>query len=328
VRRAATRLPSRARLLPVAASALVAVVLLGGGVYDQTNGGAVPTYEANDAAFGSDQAFFASVEQTVGAGADVLQLPYVDFPEASTPNGLSYTEFLKPYLHTQGVHWSAGGIKGRATSEWAQSLEEYDGASVADQLAVVGFSAVLVDTTGYADQGDEVTASLTPSLGAPVAESDGGRWALYTVPTDLRDAAAALPAPERERLVTLITDPPIARPGNTDVASGGDDTVNSVVLQSDREVTVPATLDIDLQALVPGVTSVVVEGPGVPRRVVAVVDGVARVSIDLTVRPGVTTLDVAGSADGGSTTLGRAGAVGYTSIALFQPTVESLDLTP
>ena len=328
VRRAATRLPARARLLPVAASALVAVVLLGGGVYDQTNGGAVPTFEANDASFSSDQAFFASVEQTVGAGADVLQLPYVDFPEASTPNGLSYTEFLKPYLHTQGVHWSAGGIKGRATSEWAQSLEEYDGASVADQLAVVGFSAVLVDTTGYADQGDEVTASLTPSLGAPVAESDGGRWALYTVPTDLRDAAAALPAPERERLTTLITDPPIARPGNTDVASGGDDTVNSVVLQNDREVTVPATLDIDLQALVPGVTSVVVEGPGVPRRVVAVVDGVARVSIDLTVRPGVTTLDVAGSADGGSTTLGQAGAVGYTSIALFQPTVESLDLTP
>ena len=316
----------RWRRAPVLLSGLLALVLVGGGVLDQTNSGAVPTYAANDASFSSDQAFFSEVQDEVGQGADVLQLPYVDFPEASTPNGLSYTEFLKPYLHTQGVHWSAGGIKGRATSEWVQSLQEYPGSSIADQLAVVGFSAVLVDRQGYADSGDEIERSLEPTLGAPALVSPGGRWALYSMPTDLTDAAAALPADERQQLVDEITDPPVARPGSTDVASGGDDTVNSVVVQNDRDTAVPATLEIDLTTL-PSVTSVVVTASGTTR-VVPVDESSATVTLDLDLAPGVTTVTLEGSTDGGETTLGQSAAVGFTSIAVLQPSVEALDLTP
>ena len=118
----------------------------------------------------------------------------------------------------------------------------------------------------------------------------------------------------------------MARPGSTDVASGGDDTVNSVVVQNDRDAAVPATLEIDLTTL-PSVTSVVVTASGTTR-VVPVDESSATVTLDLDLAPGVTTVTLEGSTDGGRTTLGQSAAVGFTSIAVLQPSVEALDLTP
>lgn len=326
LRRVVVTLP-RPRLAAPVATGLVAVVLLGGGWYDQTTAGAIPLYQDNAAAFQLEDDFFSEVQAEVGDGASVLQLPYVDFPEASTPNGLSYTQTLKPYLHTTTVNWSAGGIKGRTTSEWPDVIEDYAPSSIVQQLALIDFDAVLVDRSGYTDNGAGLEAGLRDAAGAPVLESTGLRWALYLVPADLQARADALPAAARAALSDAVTDPVVARPVNTDPATGGRDDQNGVVLQNDRDESVSGTLVVDLGTRA-GVDSVVVLGPDGTRRVFTATDNSAEVTVPVTVSPGTTTITILGSDDGGATALPESAAVGIENAVVVQDALQGEDLVP
>ncbi|TWX40280.1 hypothetical protein ES689_02095 [Frigoribacterium sp. ACAM 257] len=320
-------------LAPTTATLAVGAVLLAGGTWDQTSAELVPDYSELDATWAARSSFFSQVQTEVGDGAQVLQLPYSDFPEASAStghdfeSGLDYAEVLIPYLHTTTVRWSAGGIKGRTAAEWPAAAQDYDAASIADQVAVLGFDGVLVDRDGTVDRGAELESGLDGALGAPSLTSDDGRWVLYTVPQELRDAAAALPRAELDELRDAIRQPLVATPGSTDPTVGGDNTVNSVDVQNDREDAVAGSLRLELTTL-PGVDAVVVTTPDGTRTVVPVSDASVDVDLPAAFAPGTTHVTVEGSTDGGATTTATSLSVGIDHAAVLQDDVERLDLTP
>jgi hypothetical protein len=321
------------RATPVAATVVVGAVLLAGGVWDQTNAGVVPDYTELDQTWAAREDFFSRVQSEVGDGAQVLQLPYADFPEATASNGhdfetgLDYAEMLIPYLHTTTVHWSAGGIKGRTAAEWAAAVQDYAPASLADQVAVVGFDGVLVDRDGLVDRGAELEEGLDDSLGEPRLTSPDGRWVLYTVPQALRDAAAELPEAERDDLREAIEEPLVTAPGSTDPTVGGDNTVNSVDVQNDRDETVSGTLRLELTTQAQ-VDALVLTMPDGTRTVVPVAGASVDVEVPADFAPGTTHVLLEGSTDGGATTMGTSLAIGIDHSAVLQDDVERLDLTP
>ncbi|WP_209560412.1 hypothetical protein [Frigoribacterium sp. PvP032] len=321
------------RLAPATATLAVGAVLLAGGTWDQTSAEVVPDYAELDATWAARSAFFAQVQDEVGDGGQVLQLPYSDFPEASQSTGhdfktgLDYAEILIPYLHTTTVRWSGAGIKGRTAAEWPAAAQDYDPASVADQVAVLGFDGVLVDRDGLLDRGSELESGLEDALGVPVLTSDDGRWVLFTVPQGLRDAATDLPRAELDDLREAIEQPLVASPGSTDPTVGGDNTVNSVDVQNDRDETVRGALRLELTTQAQ-VDAVVLTTPDGTRTVVPVSDAKVDVDLPWDFAPGTTHVTLAGSDDGGATTLPTSLAIGIDHVAVLQDDVERLDLTP
>lgn len=321
------------RAAPAVTTVAIGAVLLVGGVWDQTNAGVVPDYVELGQTSAARDAFFSQVQDEVGDGAQVLQLPYADFPEATSSNGhdyetgLDYAEMLVPYLHTTTVHWSAGGIKGRTAAEWAAAVQDYEPASLADQVAVVGFDGVLVDRDGLLDRGAELEAGLDDALGEPALTSPDGRYVLYTVPQSLRDAAAELPEAERDDLQEAIEQPLVTTPGSTDPTVGGDNTVNSVDVHNDRDETVSGTLRLELTTQAQ-VDALVVTLPDGTRTVTPVTGASVDVELPADFAPGTTHVLLEGSDDGGATTMGTSLAIGIDHAAVLQDDVERLDLAP
>ena len=142
------------------ASGLAVAALLGVVVADQVS----PSYrqpraerEGTAARYGYDRAFGAQIQKALPAGAMVLQLPYMSYPESADELLGSYTQFRNT-LHAPSLHWSHGAMRARPEGNWLADVSALPPAMLVDTIQAVGFSAVLVDQR-----------ALTPKL-AEVAE--------------------------------------------------------------------------------------------------------------------------------------------------------------
>ena len=168
---------------------LIALAVLGVGLYDQTSDQLVPDYAGTAAGWNSDEAYFHSLEGTLGAGAAVFTLPYAPFPENPPIVNMGDYNHLRGYIHSD-LRWSYGGAKGEQ-SEW-QPVALADGTAIAiPRLVAAGFDAVYVNRVGYADHGAQVESEIVATIGAevPMINADGN-LATY----DLRGYAARLAA--------------------------------------------------------------------------------------------------------------------------------------
>jgi hypothetical protein len=199
----------------------LAAVLLVVGFVDQTPGDTGDGYAATKERFESDRAWVASVEDTLDAGDMVLMLPYIPFPENSSSNGVLASDQLIPYLHSENLRWSNGGIKGRPTSDWPGTLAGYPSDRLLTLAASADFSAVVVDRAASLDGGVALEEELAAQLDQAPVVSGSGRFAFY----DIRDYRAALaaevPDDELDRIGTLVTDPAMLYPA-PDFYSGFD----------------------------------------------------------------------------------------------------------
>lgn len=184
--------PRRHSALLASAAALVLLV----GVADQTSAYWVPPYDALEAEFLPDQAYFAEIERRLPPGAKVYQLPRLQFPEANAVGDLEPYELLRPYLHTERVRWSFGGIKGRLGSQWQDRLAAPGSEAFVFDIVAAGFDAVYIDREAFTAGGGEVEARLAAVLGVAPFTSHDNRKALY----DLRPYAERLRAAEGGRL--------------------------------------------------------------------------------------------------------------------------------
>ncbi|MCJ7439407.1 MAG: hypothetical protein MUP97_16820 [Acidimicrobiia bacterium] len=178
------------RRLPLAAAA-VAVALVVVGAYDQTTPAFTPSYAATSAGYGNDRAFVAEAEHVFGRSASIFQLPYVPFPEYPPVFGMVDYDHLRGYLHSDSLHWSYGGVKGRE-SDWQPTLLAQPTDVAVTGVAAAGFDGLYVDRAGYADRGAQLERELRGLLGAPIFESPDARLVMY----DLR--------PLRRRLTTTL----------------------------------------------------------------------------------------------------------------------------
>lgn len=285
-----------------AASALAALVLVVG-YADQVTPKAPGDYAANARVFHADAAWFAQVESLLPAGAAVFQLPHAGFPETAPVNGIFDTDVLKGYLHTDAVHWSAGGIKGRPGTDWpfAVALDRPD--QMARELAVLGFSAIHIDRAALSlEKAGPFEAALAETTGVSLATSADGRYALY----DLRGVAERVRADNDAATLdewrAALADPVWPYPSHEvgvalppaqvwpDVAPGW--TVPSgrtIRLANDRGEAVAVT--VVASVLAPQASRVTFTAPGV-EQVVAVGTDPADLTLDLEVPAGGLTLTV------------------------------------
>ena len=149
------------------------------GAIDQTP--ATQDYERQNAIFRGYDAYFGSIEASLAPGDWVVQLPYQPFPEAHMPTGSNTNDVLIPYLHTESIAWSGGGIKGRPASDWTGELEFFPDAQIPAVAAAAGASGLLLDIEAttearLADWPDAFTAVL----GEP-RESRDGRYLYWSL---------------------------------------------------------------------------------------------------------------------------------------------------
>jgi phosphoglycerol transferase len=166
---------------------LVSVGLLGVGYVDQTpwDGGA--GYASIEKQWKIDQDFVNTIEATLPADSMVLELPYLPFPEYASPNGTQSSDTLIPYLHSETLRWSGGGIKGRPRTDWPYFVSQQPASDIVTLAAAADMSGIVIDTRALDENNDDLETGIRAVLGDPVTSSDG-RWQFF----DIRSVRATL----------------------------------------------------------------------------------------------------------------------------------------
>jgi hypothetical protein len=187
IRRRLARRPRLARLGPwPGLVALLAVLAFG--IADQTSRFFVPNFSRDAAEYHSDGRFDAAIEHSLPAGAQLMELPYVPYPEGYQPymargQTLPFSEVTnfeyelgRPYIQSHALSWSYGAMKGRATNWSAQLAAKPVDLSVTG-AAAAGFDGLVIDLAGYPGASVRLRAALWRLLHvAPRRSADGSLW--------------------------------------------------------------------------------------------------------------------------------------------------------
>ena len=157
------------------------VVLLAGGVLDQTTAGMVPPYETLSAEYASDADLAQRLEETVPPESFVFELPYGWFPEAAPKVGFADIDLVRPYLHTRTLRWSYGSLPGHRGDLWGRATAELPPRQLVDRLTEKGAAGIYLDRRGYKDRAAALEADLTRLLGPPVLTSQNGNQVFFTL---------------------------------------------------------------------------------------------------------------------------------------------------
>lgn len=101
----------------------------------------------------------------------VFQLPYVPFPDGGRLAKSEQYQSFWPYLLGRNIAYSFGVIRGRWETDWAGHMASAIGAETIVALEEAGFAAILIDRSGYADQGGKVLEALS-RVGRPAGWCD------------------------------------------------------------------------------------------------------------------------------------------------------------
>lgn len=173
VRRIVTARPSRRPAM----FGLAALVLVAG-LADQGSMDGKPDPADWNASFRSDRDFFHAVEAALPAGSMVYELPYRRFPEEPAQRGSGDYDLLRPYLHTDTIAWSYGGMKGRE-ADWQEQLVDVTTPELVEGLVAVGFRGIVIDRNGYDEAAASLEAELTTTTGRAPLVSPDGRWFFF-----------------------------------------------------------------------------------------------------------------------------------------------------
>lgn len=110
-----------------------------------------PHYYLNKETFLSDQKFIQTIEHRLPKKAMIYQMPYKGFPETAPIYNLHDYDLIKPYLHSENLHWSYASFKGREADKWHSAITNYDLPRLVKILSLVGFQGIYIDRNGYID---------------------------------------------------------------------------------------------------------------------------------------------------------------------------------
>jgi phosphoglycerol transferase len=164
----------RRAVFPVAVAGLLALGLL-----DETSRAHRPDYAAVARDFHNDAAFVAAVEASVPPGTQIVQLPWVTFPESPSLGRMDGYDPLRGYLHSRTLRWSFGAVRGRGGDSLVRILTAEPPEEMARALVRTGFGGIYIDRFGLADGGAALEASLAKILGVRPLQSSDGRLMFF-----------------------------------------------------------------------------------------------------------------------------------------------------
>ncbi|NQT57491.1 MAG: hypothetical protein HQ557_00770 [Bacteroidetes bacterium] len=153
------------------------VMILFFGIYDQV------TFNLNETAvmrtYTMDHEYFTTVQSLLGEGDMILQLPYVPFPENPPVHHMLDYDHFKPYLHTRGIKWSYGVMKGSEEDLYIRTLSSKPIDDLITASIELGYKGILIDTYGYVDAGADLIVKLTDYIGYNPLLSGNLRYAFF-----------------------------------------------------------------------------------------------------------------------------------------------------
>lgn len=171
--RSGARLGARGtRRVTAAAIAIVCVLAVGIGLWDQVRPKQVDVLNTEAAQWHSDAEFVKQIQAVMPADAMIYQMPYMPFPENGPILALQDYQLLRPYLHSTDLRWSYGGIKGRPQADWAAEVSGMPADRMMVAVAAAGFDGIYIDRSGIApDQRAQLEADIARISGSPAMVS-------------------------------------------------------------------------------------------------------------------------------------------------------------
>ena len=310
---------SRTATMPWAIPAVAGIALVLA-FLDQVPTVIVPAYASNRTAFTGDRAFVQEIENRLDHGDAVFELPLSQFPEHDPIAGLADYDLLRPYLHSDDLRWSFASMRGRPT-DWAWSLGGRPLPAFLDDIVAAGFSGLYVDRAGFLDRAVGLERELAGLVGPPDMVGTGGallfwdlraegqrqlaeigsagvadRRRLVLSPVVPRWTAGTRPA-EGDPAAAVSTDylPYPAVPGQRVVSRRLASSPAVLELTNPLETPRPVRLDVSLVSATGGSSSVTISSgtissPGTPDATFPVSPDPTRVSLDLVLPPGPSSL--------------------------------------
>jgi hypothetical protein len=159
------------------------------------------THQAATTAWYQDQKLFPQMELALPAGAMVFQLPVKSYPETGALLEMGDYEHFRPYLHTDGLRFSYGTIKGRGDADWQLPISTMPPHEMIEKLQSLGFSALLINRKGYPDHAMNLVGQMQSAGYTPWKNE--GDFIIYLLKPNL---APALPVPEKNFQITYSGD--------------------------------------------------------------------------------------------------------------------------
>lgn len=147
------------------------------------------------AEFDADRRFIADLRRHLPAQANVLQLPFVEYPETKSSIG-HYTQF-RNHLHGLDLRWTYGAMKGRTASNWLSLLSRRPPAEAVRLFDAAGYAAVVVDERGRTPWIDSFLRELAAAHPLVEIASSNGTQTGYALKTPSAPRPALLLAAER-----------------------------------------------------------------------------------------------------------------------------------
>jgi len=152
----------------------ILLIILVGGILDQTPGQVVPDYASSERYFISDDAFVRKIEEVLPKGAMVFQMPYLPFPESAPIFEMNDYNHLRGYLHSENLRWSYPTIRGRQGDRWQKEISSEPTDQMLTNLVAAGFSGIYINRNGYSDRAAQFEQELESKLKVkPVINEDG-----------------------------------------------------------------------------------------------------------------------------------------------------------
>jgi phosphoglycerol transferase len=149
-------------------------------IVEQTSSAFVPQYVNVRHTYLGDKAFVESVEASLPSGAAIYMLPYRQYPEAGPREGAFDYDNLKPYLLSDALRFSYGGMKGREAG-WQTYVYGRPPADALPLVYLAGFSAVWVDRWAYSDGGTAAEQAIRSLTQTEPVVSANGRFSVFDI---------------------------------------------------------------------------------------------------------------------------------------------------
>lgn len=131
----------------------------------------------------TDRAIATRLESSLPANSAIFQLPVAHFPEQGPLGRMLDYELLRPYLFSQTLRWSHGGLRSSALLPWQRNVAQLPPALLVRELERAGFAALAVRSDAFADEAAVLREQL-PQLGRPVLLAEGEFVVFRLQPTE------------------------------------------------------------------------------------------------------------------------------------------------